>query len=59
MGEEKKLSKPKTQSIGTLFILEKKEIKDIIIRDIWTHFETEEEKIERKKLEKKKKLIIN
>ena len=52
MGEErKKLSKPKIQNIRNPFILKNKqtEIKDRIIREIWTLFETEEEK---KKLEK-------
>ena len=57
-GKEKKLSKPKAQNkiknIRNLFILKKKKIKDRIIRDIWTLFETEnEKKKERNKLEKK------
>ena len=43
---------------------EKKEIihriiKDGIIRDIWTLYQTEEEKREKNKLEKKKKLMID
>ena len=51
-GRGKKLSK-----ISNPFILKKKkkEIKDRIIKDIWTLFETEEGKKERKKLEKKKR----
>ena len=32
----------------------KNEIKDRIIRDIWTHFETKEEEKARKKLQNKK-----
>ena len=64
MGEETK-SKPKTKpkqsktrNIRNPFVLKKKkkEIKDRIIRDIWTLFETEEEEEKRKKLEKKKEL---
>ena len=54
--EKKKLSKPKSQNLTNLFTLKKKEkIKDRIIRDIWTSFETEEEEKERKKLEGKKR----
>ena len=55
-GRGKKLSKPKTQNIKKSFISEenKEKIKDRIFRDIWTLFETEEEKKERKKLEGKK-----
>ena len=56
-GRGKKLSKPKSQNIRNPSILKKqkkKEVKDRIIRNIWTPFETEEEKKERKKLEKKK-----
>ena len=34
-------------------------IKDGIIRDIWTLYQTEEEKREKNKLEKKKKLMID
>ena len=53
-GTGKKLSKPKAQNIRNPFILKsKKEIKDRIIINIWTLFKTEEEKKERKKLEKK------
>ena len=53
-GRGKNLSKPKTQNIRNSFTLKKKEkeIKGRMIRDIWTLFETEEEKKERKKLEK-------
>ena len=51
-GRGNKLSKPKMQHIRNPFIL--KTIKDRIIRDISTLFETEEENKERKKLEKKK-----
>ena len=53
-GRGKNLSKPKTQNIRNYFTLKKKEkeIKGRMIRDIWTLFETEEEKKERKKLEK-------
>ena len=45
-----KLSKPKTRNIRFFFLLKKKrkETKDRIIRDIWTLFETQEEKKERK-----------
>ena len=53
----KKLSKPKTQSkIRKPFILKKRNRRKLktIIRDILTLFETEEEKKERKKLEKKR-----
>ena len=61
-GRAKKLSKAKTQSkIRNPFILEKKkkkEIKDRLIGDIWTSFETEKEK-KKEKLEKKKKLIVD
>ena len=56
-GRGKKLSKPKTQNIRNFFILKKKkekEIKDRIIRDIWTLFKTEEEKKKEKNREKKK-----
>ena len=62
-GRGKKLSKPKTQnkinSIRNPFILKKKtkEIKNVIIRDIWTLFETEKRKKERKKLEKNNLMI--
>ena len=38
---------------------EKTKIKDRIIRDIWTLYETEEEKKVTKKLENKKKLMID
>ena len=62
-GRGKKLSKPKTQnkinSIRNPFILKKKtkEIKNVIIRDIWTLFETEKRKKERQKLEKNNLMI--
>ena len=62
-GRGKKLSKSKTQnkinSIRNPFILKKKtkEIKNVIIRDIWTLFETEKRKKERKKLEKNNLMI--
>ena len=49
---EKKLSKPKTENIRKPFILEKNKIKDRIIRYIWALFEGEEEKEEKKKLQK-------
>ena len=63
-GRGKKLSKPKKQnkisSIRNRFTLKEKKneiidrrIKDRIIRDIFTLFETEEEKQERKKLVRK------
>ena len=60
-GGGKKLNKPKTQNIRSPFLLKnkKKEIKDRLIRDCLTLFETEEEKKERKKLGGKKKLIID
>ena len=45
----KKLRKLKTQNIRNPFTLKKKEIKDRIIRDIWTLYETEEGKKEEKK----------
>ena len=53
-GRKKKLKKPKKQNIKKPFIPEenKEKIKDIIFRDIWTFFEKEEEKKERKKLNK-------
>ena len=59
-GGGKKLSKPKSQNTRNTFLLKKKkkEIKDRIIRDIWTLFKTEKGKKERKKLEEKKKKII-
>ena len=46
----KKLTKPKTQKRRNPFLLKrrKKEIKDRIIRDIWTLFETEKEKKRKK-----------
>ena len=51
-GRGKKLSKPKTQHIRNPFILKK--IWKIKKLDIGTFFETEEEKKERKKSEKKR-----
>ena len=51
-GRGGKLSKPKTQNkVRNPFILKKKmkEILDILMSDIWTLSETEEEKKERKK----------
>ena len=54
---ENKLIKLKTENITNSFISKKKkkkETKDRIIRDIWTFFETEKEKKERNKLEKKR-----
>ena len=65
-GRGKKHSKPKTQNkvnnIRNSFILTQviidRIIKDITITDICTIFEIQEEK-ERKKLEKKKKLMID
>ena len=55
-GRGKELSYPKTQNIRSPFISKtKKEIKDRILRKIGS-LETEEQKKERKKLEKK--LII-
>ena len=54
-GRKKKLTKPKTENkIINPFILKKKENKDRIIRDVRALYETEKEKIERKKLEKKR-----
>ena len=54
-GRGKKLSKTKIQNNRNPFILKrKKRIKNKIVRDIWTLFETEEEKEERKKLERKR-----
>ena len=54
-GRRKKLTKPKTENkIINPFILKKKENKDRIIRDVRALYETEKEKIERKKLEKKR-----
>ena len=49
-GRRKKLRKPRKQNIKKPFISEgnKGEINDKIFRDIWTLFETEEEKKERK-----------
>ena len=43
-GRRKKLSKPKKQNIKKSFVSEedKEKIKDRIIRDIWTIFDTEE-----------------
>ena len=58
-GRGKKLTKPKTKEIRNPFILKekkKKKIKNRIITDTWILFETEEEKKERKKLEKKKEI---
>ena len=58
-GRGKKLSKPKIQNkisnIRNPFILkkEKKEIKDRIIRDVWTLFERKKEKKERRYKEKR------
>ena len=58
-GRGTKLSKPKTQRIRNTFTLKKeKRNKDRIIRDPWILFETEEEKKEIVKLEKKKKRLI-
>ena len=54
-GRRKKLTKPKTENkIINPFISKKKENKDRIIRDVRALYETEKEKIERKKLEKKR-----
>ena len=55
----KKLRKPWTQNIRNPFISEKKtkKIKDRLIRDIWTLFETEEGKEERKKLERNENIM--
>ena len=66
-GRGKKHSKPKTQNkvnnIRNSFILTQviinRIIKDITITDICTIFEIQEEEKERKKLEKKKKLMID
>ena len=56
----KKLSKPKTQNkIRNPFILKRRTKEDRIIGDILRFLETEEEKKERKKLEKRKKLITD
>ena len=57
----KKLTKPKTQNRKNPFLSKrrKKEIKDRIIRDIWTLFETEKEKKEKKKFQKKEEININ
>ena len=57
----KKLTKPKAQNRRNPFLLKrrKKEIKDIIIRDIWTLFETEKEKKEKKKFQKKEEINID
>ena len=45
-GREKKLSKPKTQKIirNSFTLRKKKGIKDRINRDIWTLYETKQEK---------------
>ena len=50
-GRRKKLSKSKPQNNRNSLVLKKKRKE---IKDIWTLFETEEEKKERKKIEKKK-----
>ena len=53
-GRIKKLTKSKPENkIINPFILKKKENKDRIIRDVRAFYETEKEKIERKKMEKK------
>ena len=59
MGEGKKLRKLKKIKHQKFFSIKKakKEIKDTIVRDIWTFLETEEVKNERRKSEKKKRLI--
>ena len=55
-GTGRKLSNPKTQNIRKPFIsVENKKIKDRIIRDTRTFFETKEEKIETKESERKEK----
>ena len=56
-GRGKKLSKPKKQNIKRPFISEgnKEKNKDRIIRDIWTLFDTEEEK-KKKEIREKKEL---
>ena len=53
----KKLTKPKTQNRRNPFLLKrrKKEIKDRIIRDIWTLFETEKEKKRKKEISEKRR----
>ena len=53
----KKLTKPKTQKRRNPFLLKrrKKEIKDRIIRDIWTLFETEKEKKRKKEISEKRR----
>ena len=53
----KKVSKPKAENIRNPFILQQKEFKNRIIRDIWTLFEKEEEK--KKEIREKKKSIID
>ena len=61
-GTGKKLSKPKTQNIRNPFIFKKKKkkkkkIKDRVIRDIWTRFETRKKR--KKEITEKKKLILD
>ena len=54
MREKKTKQARNTKNLKSFYIKKKKkEIKDTIIRDTWTLFETEGEKEERKKLEKK------
>ena len=57
-GRRKKLRKLKKIKHQKFFSIKKakKEIKDTIVRDIWTFLETEEVKNERRKSEKKKKI---
>ena len=61
-GRGGKLSKPKTQNkVRNPFILKKKmkEILDILMSDIWTLSETEEEKKRKKEIRGNKKLTID
>ena len=58
MGEERSYTNQKNVTLKSLLSQKRKKKKDGIIRDIQTLFEKEEENIERKESEKKKKNIM-
>ena len=58
-GRGKKLSKPKTQNTRNPIYIKKEKNKDRMIGDIWTLFDTGEEKKEEESQRRKMKLIID
>ena len=57
IGEERNSENHEHKTLEILSYQKKKKIKDRIIRDIWTLFETEEGKEERKKLERNENIM--